>query len=208
MFGTGKTLDQIQQMLQELISNEDRKKPNEQERAALQRISEQIADMAEAAGKQQTAIEDMLDTWEEWQEKLEAQTENLQSRLLEKAEKELADRSNQEGNLLETAITAWDQLFHLKLAARNAGDETWLRQLLLAENGLKDSARHAGLQQTGCEGEVFSYEIHEAAERIDTDQPERDMTVAEVYQPGYWYQGRAIRKARVAVYRTETGEEI
>lgn len=209
MFGTGKKLDQLQQTVQGLINREEQKdkERKEQENVVLQRISGQMENLAEAAGKQETAIEDMLDTWEEWQEKLDAQAGNLQSKLLEKAEKELADKMRQEHILLEMTVSAWDQLFNLKLAARNAGDETWLRQLGLAENGLKEKAMHAGLQQTGRAGERFSYEIHEALERIDTDQPDLDMTVAEVYRPGYWYLGRAVRKAQVAVYRTKTEEE-
>ena len=209
MFGTGKKLDQLQQTVQGLINREEQKdkERKEQENGVLQRIGGQMENLAEAAGKQETAIEDMLDTWEEWQEKLEAQAGNLQGKLLEKAEKELADKMRQEHILLEMTVSAWDQLFNLKLAARNAGDETWLRQLKLAENGLKEKAMHAGLQQTGRAGERFSYEIHEALERIDTDQPDLDMTVAEVYRPGYWYLDRAVRKAQVAVYRTKTEEE-
>lgn len=204
MFGTGRKMDQLQQTVQELINREEQKdkERNGQEGIILQRISDHMEGFAEAAGKQETAIEDMLDTWEEWQEKLDAQTDSLQSKLLEKVERELADKTRQERNLLEMTVSAWDQLFHLKLAARNVGDETWFRQIALAENGLKEKAMHAGLQQTGCAGEPFSYEIHEAVERMDTDRLDLDMTVAEVYKPGYWYQGGAVCKAQVAVYRT------
>ena len=72
-----------------------------------------------------------------------------------------------------------------------------------AQNGEKGGTYN----KTGRAGERFSYEIHEALEWIDTDQPDLDMTVAEVYRPGYWYLGRAVRKAQVAVYRTKTEEE-
>ena len=89
MFGTGKKLDQLQQTVQGLINREEQKdkERKEQENVVLQRIGGQMENLAEAAGKQETAIEDMLDTWEEWQEKLDAQAGNLQGKLLEKAER-------------------------------------------------------------------------------------------------------------------------
>ena len=217
MFGTGKKIDQLQQSLQQWISSEERKKKeweqNEKERQqcfqerqqserdGFERISGQMEKLTDAAGKQEMAVADMLDTWEEWQDRLEAQSGSLQAKLLEKTEKELAEKAEQEKALLESVVSAWDQLFNLRLAARQGADAAWIRQLDLAESMLREKAIHAGLQQTGCVGEPFSYGIHEAVERVDTDRAEADMTVAGVLSPGYWYRGQALRKSRVAVYR-------
>ena len=206
MFGTGKKIDQLQQCLQQWIDRtEQREKQQAKDRDAcendrLRLICDQMNQLADAAGKQETAVTDMLDTWEEWQDRLDAQAESLQKRLLEKTERELAEKAEQERSLLEMTVSAWDQLFNLRLAARKAGDTSWQRQLELADNALKEKARYAGLQQTGRVGEPFSYDIHEAVERIDTDQPDADMTIADVLVPGYWYRERALRKSRVAVY--------
>lgn len=208
MFGLSRKIDQMQQLMQQ-IDSRIRSEEEQKERAddGIRQIGAQLGQLTEAATKQEMAVEDMLDTLDEWQESQKEQTESLKDRLLEKANTELAEKAEQEGILLEMTISAWDQLFNLQLAAQKAGDEAWTRQLALAGNALAGKARNAGLQQTGCTGEMFSYEVHEAAERAETDQPQLDMTVAEVYSPGYWYRGKCLRKARVAVYRVKQEEE-
>lgn len=209
MFDTGKKIDRLQQSLQQWFSREEQKGEGlkAQEDGAFLKIAEQMEKLTIAAGEQASSVTDMLDTWEEWQDRQAAQAESLQVRLLEKAEKELAEKAGRENTLLEMAVSAWDQLFTLRLAAWKTGDESWQRQLELAESILKEKAAHAGLQQTGLAGERFSYEIHEATERVDTDQRAADMTIAEVFSPGYWYRGQLLRKSRVAVYRVTQEEK-
>ena len=209
MFGLSKKLDQLQQSLQQQTEKFEQKEREQLERETIstQEILAQLVKLTESAGKQEMAVGDLLDTMEEWQEDRKQQETGLKDKLLSKTEEELSRKTAQERALLEMVMSACDQLFNLRQAAQKAEDEAWQRQLELAENVLKDKARHAELQQTGCIGEPFSYEIHEAAERVETDEVGRDMTIADVITPGFWYRGKCLRKAKVAVYRTRQEEE-
>lgn len=157
--------------------------------------------------KHDMAIEDMLDTWEEWRQEQADQAEALQRREAEQAREEAeALRGNQDA-LLALAETCCDQLFILKQAAAAAGDEAWLRQLALAETRVGEKALRAGFQTVGRTGDPFSYELHEPADVKETVEPERDMTLAGVYSQGYWYQGKPLRKAKVSVYQRKENHQ-
>lgn len=53
---------------------------------------------------------------------------------------------------------------------------------------------------------TFTFELHEAIEIIDTNIQEKDEKIADIYIPGLIYQGKVIRKAKVAVYRYSENE--
>ena len=57
-----------------------------------------------------------------------------------------------------------------------------------------------GINAIGKMGEKFNPEFHESIERIDTDENEKDGTIAFVLQKGYKTKNKVLRPARVNVY--------
>lgn len=208
MFGLKKEIRQLKEMLQSIMrqSEDEKQKQLKEVSDGLKTMTDGITAVNEAIGKHDMTIEDMLDEWEEIQAANRQEKENLQVRLIEKQKAELDELSGRAKELIEMTVQAWDQVYLLLQAAQKAKDESWIQQLTLAENQIREKALHAGLQRTGTPGEPFSYEMHEPMLRVDTDKPELDMTVAEVYTPGYWYRGKAFRKAKVEVYRLKEEE--
>ncbi len=198
MFETGKRIQQILELMktQQKESETNQKKRTEQS----DRIAQNLMETAQAVQKHDMAIADMLDTWEEWREELSSQWGSMQERQAEQARDEAEAIRKQADAFLGGMITACDQLFLLRKAAENARDIAWSRQIGLAEAEVHAKALQAGLQITGKVGEVFSYDLHEPIERIESDHPEQHMTLAKVYSQGYWIQGRLLRKAQVAVW--------
>jgi molecular chaperone GrpE len=63
----------------------------------------------------------------------------------------------------------------------------------------------AGLRQFGQIGEDFNPELHEAVLVAECD-PEGDGRLLEVWQPGYTFDGKLLRPARVKVGRARRTE--
>ena len=198
MFKTGKKLEKLEESIITLA------KRQEEQQAAVQ---QEMNHLGQEFRKHDLAISDMLDTWEEIREAQEEKTEDLQAELLEKTREEAEALREREDALTDALISCFDQIFDLSQAAEASGDGAWIRQLQLSENVMREKSLAAGLVITGNPGELFSYEIHEPVERLETDQADRHMTVARVYHRGYWLQGKMIRKARVAVYMQKEEQE-
>ena len=222
MFGMKKEIRQLQETLQKYMQGagadaQDTRKGQESVltglrqaqdsmTAVLRELQEGFSQMQESVRRHDMTIEDMLDEWEDMQQKHRQETESLKNELIERQKAELADLSGREKDLIDMTILAWDQLYMLCMAAQQAKDASWTQQLSMSEQMLRGKALQLGLERTGTAGEPFSYDVHEAVLRVDTDDPEKDMTVATVIAPGYWYRGTAYRKARVEVYRLK--EEV
>ena len=197
MFDTGKRVQALQEQAVQMRQESEER---------LRQMDQRLEELSGSLRKNSLSLEDLLDTLEEWQEEQSKQNASLQESVsrLEKGEAESLRAEKKD--LLNLIITCCDQLFVLRQAAADAGSESWARQLLLAENAVREQGLSAGLQIIGEDGDAFSYDLHEPIEKVDTDRPELNMTLARIYQRGYWYRTNLLRKARVAVY-TEKGAE-
>ena len=159
--------------------------------------SEKLAGMQSAASKHEMAIEDMLDSWEEWQSKLQAQ----EARQAVKEKCDTAVLQQREKALIRLLTNYHDQFFALGRAAEEAGNEAWSRQFSVSMDKLSESLALAGVQVIDRPGAAFSYALHEAADVIETADQAQDMRVARVYSCGYVYKGNVVRKAKTAIYQ-------
>lgn len=211
MFGTGKKLLALQELLEEMngrlgAKQDEARALQEKTGEQLERTAETLADMKEQVGAHDMAIADMLDSWDELQEEQRKQVSSLQARLLEQCQKEAEELRNREEVLVEAVAACREQLFHLRKAAEASGDEAWGKQLGLAEGLLREKALKAGLQEVGQVGEAYSFDLHEIVDAADTEDPALDQTIAAVYTPGSWYRGKMLCKAKVSVYRRRETE--
>lgn len=133
------------------------------------------------------ALEDCLDMLEEWKE--ESVCEQKQRQSLEKEREKL----------LQMFHTYQEQLWNMKIYAEK-NDSVWHEQLLLVENVVQEKMISCGITTIDKVGCTVNYEFHEVIEIKDTEDMDRDRTVAVVYRPGYLYQGEVRQKAKVAAY--------
>lgn len=159
--------------------------------------NQKLDDMRSAASKHEMAIEDMLESWEEWQEKLRDQ----EARQAEREKTDAAAFLRREKALVKLLMDYHDQFFALRRAAEEAGNAAWSRQFSASMDSLSEGLALAGVQMIDQPGAAFSYALHEAIEAVETPDQALDMRVARVYSCGYVYQGNVLRKAKTAVYR-------
>ena len=203
MFGIRKLFRQILERLQAL------EEAAASYAGAGARSSEQLAlrisELSGAANRHDMAIEDLLDSWEELQEKQKEETRALSSALAETAAKEQKEAQEREKVLLELLMDAHDLLYGLQRAAADAGAEAWSRQLALAEQKLTEAGLPSGFQVVDKTGIPVSFAVHEVTEALPAPEPTLNHLIAEVYACGYVFRGRVLRKARVSVWRRTDG---
>lgn len=85
----------------------------------------------------------------------------------------------------------------------NATVESLLHGFELVERKLRAALESAGLERIAAEGAVFDPSVMEAIMTVPADDPAEDDHVADVFQPGYRYQGVLLRPARVRVKKFE-----
>ncbi len=168
----------------------------------------ELQDLKKTVDKHDMAVVDMLDSWEEWQDKLQQTLEDFRDSPLNELTERLQCAQDQEKALLDLLVSFYDQLFALSKAANSAGDEAWIRQFRMTDSKLSDLMNKTGIEVMGGTNKPFDYDTMEAIHVLDTDRLEKDMTIAEQYQCGYRYHGKIIRKGVVAVYRYGKGERI
>ena len=72
----------------------------------------------------------------------------------------------------------------------------------LLDRNTENQTRLCGISPVeGEAGKTVDYAVHEVVEVIETQESQKDKTVATVYRPGYVYQGNVRKKAQVAAYR-------
>jgi molecular chaperone GrpE len=81
--------------------------------------------------------------------------------------------------------------------------ESLLHGFELVERKLRTALESAGLERIAAEAAVFDPSVMEALMTVPTDDPAADDHVADVFQPGYRYQGVLLRPARVRVKKFE-----
>lgn len=171
--------------LQSGLKREEENRPDGQKE-----LSEKLRNLEEAVVRLQTdlkhhnmSIEDMLESWEDFQDRNKEQMEKL-------------DRQDQ---LLNLCFVYEQQLHNIHHMA--ADDPAWARQLDLVEMQLKPARIKAGLQVIGKAEEAVDYSLHEVISVQETEEPEKNGLIESVYEPGFCWQGNILKKARVGAYR-------
>lgn len=92
-------------------------------------------------------------------------------------------------------------LDNFKLAAdhmpKDLADNNWAQGIKQVERQLESILLNEGLERIKTIGEQFDPNLHEAIEHIESDKPEDE--IAEEISPGYAYNGKTLRPARVRV---------
>lgn len=166
-------------------------------RAVLEELAAGQGELQKTARRQTGSFEDLL---EEIEEQKEA------SREAETQRKEAAAR---ETALVNAACFCMEQLHLLEMGlvregrteeeARQGG--AWRKQFAIFSRERGQVCALAGIQETGVLLEPYDYRIHEGIETEETGNMDWNGKVAKVYQPGFVYRGKVLKKAQVSVYR-------
>ncbi len=164
--------------------------------------ADELQALRESVSRHDIVLEDMLDEWQSFQDQQQEEKDSLRKDLLDRLQSESKSLVENEQALLSLSMNFLDQLFVLRRAAVEEKDPSpWARQVLLTAEKLQPSLMETGLQLIDSANDPFSYQLHESVQVISTDDPALDMRVKDVLSCGYLYQGRVVRKARVAVWR-------
>jgi len=105
-----------------------------------------------------------------------------------------------QGELLKRILDSLDDLDRATSAKTDGVDAKAIVEGIRAiDQKLMRTLADAGLQVVNPLDEPFNPELHEAIATERALSPEDDHLVARVYQPGYIFQGRLLRPARVVV---------
>lgn len=160
------------------------------EKNMLTTLSKDVKQNGTDISRHDMALEDCLDMLEEWGKE----------RVYEQKQRQSLEQEREK--LLQMLGTYQEQLWNMKTYAEK-NDSAWHQQLLLVEKVVQEKMVFSGItaiDRTDC---VVNYELHEVIELIDTEDMNRDRTVAVIYKPGYLYRGEVRKKAQVAVYHLQ-----
>ena len=132
------------------------------------------------------AIEDMLESWEEFRGK----QEELQNVLSGMAAQD---------RIVQLCIAYEQQMHNIRRMA--AEDPDWKKQLELIEGQLQPAREKAGFVVTGKKGEAADFSLHEVIMVQDTDKEDLNGRIESVYEPGICWQGQVYKKAKVCAWR-------
>ncbi|MDO4338993.1 MAG: nucleotide exchange factor GrpE [Eubacteriales bacterium] len=156
-------------------------------------FQQELQKLEKEVKKHNMTIEDLLDVLEEQQE-----------------EKETARRKEQEyktecEKLLSVFEAYQEQFWQIK--KHLDGNGTWKQMFALMEEEQAKEQMLCGISLIGRPGEKVDYSLHEVIEAVDTEEQGKDKQIANVYSPGYLYQGKVRKKARVSAYRAAAQNE-
>lgn len=157
----------------------------------LEQVVQDVGQLRASANKHDMSIEDMLETWEEKEER-----ENE----LRDAIKNLQET---EQKLLSVFEIYMDHFFDMKHFAETR-DEEWMRQMKLMDVQSEHCRKLSGIEVVDRPLVHVDYDLHEVIKVVPTEDAELDQKVASVYRCGYLYKGKVMRKAQVCAYRLET----
>lgn len=81
---------------------------------------------------------------------------------------------------------------------QESADKEYVRGMELIYQHLLDALKKLGLEPITSTGQSFDPYVHQAIDRVETDDAE-DHTILEEYQRGYNFKGRLLRPAMVKV---------
>lgn len=77
-------------------------------------------------------------------------------------------------------------------------DRNYAKGVELIYQRMSDNLKKAGLEPIDTEGRMFDPNVHQAVERVHTDEAE-DQTILNEFQRGYNFKGKLLRPAMVRV---------
>lgn len=108
-----------------------------------------------------------------------------------------------QANLLQKLVDVLDDLERVAHHSEKATAESLLHGVELVERKLRQSLEASGLERIAAEAAPFDPSVMEAITTVPAETEEEDDHVADVFQPGYRYQGVLLRPARVRVKKYE-----
>jgi len=170
----------------------EERKPRATEEEGTERLPE--ADFATAdgtVGKLAADLEDLRQTLLRRQ----ADFENYRKRV----ERERADdQKRATARVIEGLIPVIDSFEHALAAHREAEYENYRKGFELIYKQLLENVTKLGVERVDPLGKPFDPHQHQAVDRAETSE-HPDGTVLEVFQPGYFFNGRMLRPAMVRV---------
>ena len=136
-----------------------------------------------------------LDDLRQTLQRRQADFENYRKRI-EKERSEDSKRTT--ARLVEALIPVIDGFEHALAAHREAEYESYRKGFELIYKQLLDNIGKLGVERIDPTGKPFDPHLHQAMDRTETTEQE-DGTVLQVFQPGYVFNGRALRPAMVRV---------
>jgi molecular chaperone GrpE len=169
-----------------------------------------------AAKEQESRVEsadaataDPLPAIDESIAKLEAEKEDLRKTLIhrqadfenfrKRVERERHEESRRAtGHSIQLLLPVLDTFERALAAHDDPAYAEYRKGFELIYKQLWEALAKQGLQRIEAHGKNFDPHVHQAIERVETDEHE-DGTVTEVLQPGYIFHGRVLRPAMVRV---------
>lgn len=184
------SLKRIEERMEQLQQENEalRRELSENRKAEEAELRRELEQFGREISRHDMAIENLLDVLEECQEE-------------EHSNRKQAQEQKEEKEQFLALFAAYQEQFWQIRSFLDSSGAAWSRQAELMEQELAKSRRYCGIEEISQTGETVDYQIHEVIEVIDTEDAAQDRTVARVFSPGYLYQGKVRKKARVAVYR-------
>ena len=163
--------------------------------AQLDSQKDQIQEISKRVRRQSESFEDLLE---------ELQTREKEETALEQ---QLKEKARREESLVALAVCCREQMDLVRhLMEQNTtpdpqGQKAWQEQLAMMDRQVQTAMQACGMEETGCAGDPVDYRLCDVLEAIDTQDPERNGTIATVFRKGRLYCGQVITKAQVAAYR-------
>ena len=182
---TQKTQDSLTSLGQEI---RDISRSHEQDSLAVRtdRLESAVEKLRSDVKHHNMAVEDMLESWEEFQGKQEE---------MQKAISGMAAQDR----IVQLCIAYEQQMHNIRRMA--AEDPDWKKQLELIEGQLQPAREKAGFVVTGKKGEAADFSLHEVIMVQDTDKEDLNGRIESVYEPGICWQGQVYKKAKVCAWR-------
>jgi molecular chaperone GrpE len=141
--------------------------------------------------------------------KLEAEKEDLRKTLIhrqadfenfrKRVERERHEESRRAtGHAIQLLLPVLDTFERALAAHDDPAYAEYRKGFELIYKQLWDALAKQGLERVEAQGKSFDPHVHQAIERVETDEHE-DGTVIDVLQPGYIFHGRVLRPATVRV---------
>ena len=161
----------------------------------LTAFSKTVKDLSGNVRKHDMSLEDLIDGLD----RRNAEQEEANQRLAE-------SRQSSEA-LLRLVMGYQDTLFDLR-SLLSSSDESWAYQFSLIDEKLKTPLLKSDLTVLQDVGIPVDYDLHEVVDAVETNDPEADKTIAQVFSCGYVFRGTVLRKAKVVAFRYVPAQDV
>jgi molecular chaperone GrpE len=108
-----------------------------------------------------------------------------------------------QADLVGRLLDVLDDLERVEHYDESASSASLFEGVRLVDKKLRQVLEAAGLEPVNAEGKVFDPNSMEGLATVETDDPEEDDIVSDVFQRGYLFRGQLLRPARVRVKQFE-----